>query len=34
MRLKAADKVAQPLLMEHWLPIHPGAFSFEDLTKG
>ena len=33
-RLKAADKVAQPLLMEHWLPIHPGAFSFEDLTKG
>jgi DNA-binding MurR/RpiR family transcriptional regulator len=34
MRLKAADKVAQPLLMEHWLPIHPGAFSFEDLAKG
>jgi len=27
-RLKAADKVAQPLLVEHWLPMHPGAFSF------
>jgi len=26
-RLKAADKVAQPLLVDHWLPIQPGAFS-------
>jgi len=32
-RLKAADKVAQPLLVEHWLPMHPGAFSFEGLPK-
>jgi DNA-binding MurR/RpiR family transcriptional regulator len=32
-RLKAADKVAQPLLMEHWLPMHPGAFSFEGLPR-
>ena len=24
-RLKAADKVAQPLFVDHWLPIHPGA---------
>jgi DNA-binding MurR/RpiR family transcriptional regulator len=28
-RLKAADKVAQPLLVDHWLPMHPGAFSFD-----
>ena len=28
-RLKAADKVAQPLLLERWLPMHPGAFSFD-----
>jgi DNA-binding MurR/RpiR family transcriptional regulator len=27
-RLKAADKVAQPLLVDHWLPLTPGAFSF------
>lgn len=26
-RLKAADKVAQPLLVNHWLPIQPGAFN-------
>jgi DNA-binding MurR/RpiR family transcriptional regulator len=26
-RLKAADKVAQPLLVNHWLPMQPGAFS-------
>ena len=32
-RLKAADKVAQPLLVDHWLPVHPGAFSFERLPK-
>ena len=32
-RLKAADKVAQPLLVDHWLPMHPGAFSFERLPK-
>ncbi|HUK66828.1 MAG TPA: MurR/RpiR family transcriptional regulator [Anaeromyxobacteraceae bacterium] len=24
-RLKAADKVAQPLFVEHWLPMQPGA---------
>ena len=24
-RLKAADKVAQPLFVDHWLPLHPGA---------
>jgi DNA-binding MurR/RpiR family transcriptional regulator len=30
-RLKAADKVAQPLLVDHWLPMHPSAVS---LTKG
>ena len=32
-RLKAADKVAQPLLVDHWLPMHPGAFSFDRLPK-
>jgi DNA-binding MurR/RpiR family transcriptional regulator len=26
-RLKAADKVAQPLLVNHWLPMQPGAFN-------
>ena len=26
-RLKAADKVAQPLFMNHWLPMQPGAFN-------
>jgi DNA-binding MurR/RpiR family transcriptional regulator len=25
-RLKAADKVAQPLFVNHWLPMQPGAF--------
>jgi DNA-binding MurR/RpiR family transcriptional regulator len=24
-RLKAADRVAQPLFVEHWLPVQPGA---------
>ena len=24
-RLKAADKVAQPLFVDHWLPVQPGA---------
>ena len=24
-RLKAADRVAQPLFVDHWLPIQPGA---------
>ena len=24
-RLKAADEVAQPLFVEHWLPFQPGA---------
>ena len=32
-RLKAADKVAQPLLVDHWLPMHPGAFSFDRMPK-
>ena len=32
-RLKAADKVAQPLFVDHWLPMHPGAFSFDRATK-
>ena len=32
-RLKAADKVAQPLLVDHWLPMHPGAFSFDRMGK-
>jgi len=32
-RLKAADKVAQPLLVDHWLPMHPGAFSFNRMAK-
>ena len=26
-RLKAANKVAQPLLVNHWLPMQPGAFN-------
>jgi DNA-binding MurR/RpiR family transcriptional regulator len=26
-RLKAADQVAQPLLVNHWLPMQPGAFN-------
>jgi DNA-binding MurR/RpiR family transcriptional regulator len=25
-RLRAADKVAQPLFVDHWLPMQPGAF--------
>jgi DNA-binding MurR/RpiR family transcriptional regulator len=32
-RLKAADKVAQPLLMNHWLPIQPGAFNVGNVRK-
>ncbi len=28
-RLKAADKVAQPLFVDHWLPMRPGAFKAE-----
>jgi len=32
-RLKAADKVAQPLLVDHWLPVHPGAINFDRLPK-
>jgi hypothetical protein len=26
--------VAQPLLVDHWLPMHPGAFSFDRVPKG
>ncbi len=32
-RLKAADKVAQPLLVNHWLPIQPGAFNVGNVRK-
>jgi DNA-binding MurR/RpiR family transcriptional regulator len=32
-RLRAADKVAQPLLVDHWLPMHPGALSFDRVPK-
>jgi len=32
-RLKAADKVAQPLLVNHWLPMQPGAFNVGHLRK-
>jgi DNA-binding MurR/RpiR family transcriptional regulator len=32
-RLKAADKVAQPLLVDHWLPMHPGALRFDPLPR-
>ena len=32
-RLKAADKVAQPLFVDHWLPMQPGAFKLGRLTK-
>ena len=29
-RLKAADQVAQPLFVDHWLPIQPGAMRKDD----
>lgn len=32
-RLKAADKVAQPLLVNHWLPMQPGAFNVGHTKK-
>lgn len=32
-RLKAADKVAQPLFVNHWLPLQPGAFSLGKAKK-
>jgi len=32
-RLKAADKVAQPLFVDHWLPMQPGAFNQGWLPK-
>ena len=32
-RLKAADKVAQPLFVNHWLPMQPGAFSLGRISK-
>lgn len=33
-RLKAADKVAQPLFMNHWLPLQPGAVNLGRSRKG
>jgi DNA-binding MurR/RpiR family transcriptional regulator len=33
-RLKAADKVAQPLFVEHWLPMQPGALRREKKRSG
>ena len=32
-RLKAADEVAQPLFVEHWLPMQPGAIRVERPAK-
>ena len=32
-RLKAADKVAQPLFVNHWLPVQPGAYSIGRIRK-
>ncbi len=32
-RLKAADKVAQPLFVNHWLPMQPGAYSLGRMRK-
>ena len=32
-RLKAADKVAQPLFVNHWLPVQPGAYSLGRIRK-
>ena len=32
-RLKAADKVAQPLFVNHWLPMQPGAFNTGRVRK-
>ena len=33
-RLKAADKVAQPLFVEHWLPMQPGALRRDKKRSG
>ena len=33
-RLKAADKVAQPLFVEHWLPMQPGALRMGKAKSG
>ena len=32
-RLKAADEVAQPLFVEHWLPMQPSAIRIAKLSK-
>ena len=32
-RLKAADQVAQPLFVDHWLPLQPGAFRLGGIRK-
>jgi DNA-binding MurR/RpiR family transcriptional regulator len=32
-RLKAADKVAQPLFVDHWLPMQPGALRVPKPSK-
>ena len=32
-RLKAADKVAQPLFVDHWLPMQPGALRMKPPRK-
>lgn len=32
-RLKAADKVAQPLFVEHWLPKQPGGLQLQKQSK-
>jgi DNA-binding MurR/RpiR family transcriptional regulator len=32
-RLKAADKVGQPLFVDHWLPMQPGAFNLGPMRK-
>jgi DNA-binding MurR/RpiR family transcriptional regulator len=32
-RLKAADQVAQPLFVDHWLPMQPGAFRTSGIRK-
>jgi DNA-binding MurR/RpiR family transcriptional regulator len=33
-RLKAADKVAQPLFVDHWLPLQPGAIQRRGTRAG
>jgi DNA-binding MurR/RpiR family transcriptional regulator len=33
-RLKAAEKVGQPLFVEHWLPMQPGAVRMKARSKG